>query len=630
MCGIAGIYDSIRAPTAAELQPMVSILNHRGPDAAGILVDRPLAMGMRRLSIIDVMGGDQPVRNEDQSVAVIFNGEIYNYVELRQSLLATGHRFRTKSDTEVLVHLFEDLGPGLLPHLNGMFAFALWDARRQRLFLARDRMGVKPLYYARQGSRWLFGSELKALLTQPALDTTLDHDALADYLRLGYVPRDATPYRAVRRLLPGQYLILEGDRHELATWWDLADEWTEERFADGEAEEALAVAFEDAVRLRMRSDVPVASFLSGGLDSSLVTLTAQGLSDIPIDTFTVAFDQSQFDETPFARAVATQGRTNHHEVVVAARDALDRLPLLVWHMDEPMGDSSIIPNCLISRFAAERVKVCLSGLGGDELFGGYSRYVDPGPGRIRRLFAPVPAVAGALAELMQPWHPPWSDELRLVAEPEPAWRAYARRLQVFDTRALRQIGFPASGHAEATIGALWDRYPATDLVGRRQFVDQHTYLPDQILALTDRMSMANSLEVRVPFMDSRLVRLAQRIPGSLKQTARDYKIVLKRALGRRVPPAILSRPKWGFDTPLNQWIRQPELFRFVTRLPQGRIVEQGLADRAPLQRFVESPRGAAVQARRAWSLLVLEVWLRVRGLLAPPGGSLGEILGGPS
>jgi len=621
MCGIAGIFDPLVNPKREQLAPMVAIQSHRGPDAEGLWVSGSIALGMRRLSIIDLAGGDQPIFNEDGSIAVVFNGEIYNYVELRKDLIARGHRFRTSSDTETLVHLYEERGIDMLPALNGMFAFAIWDRRRSRVFLARDRMGIKPLYYAQSGSRWFFASELKCLLTQREVNRDLDLDSLADFLRLSYIPRESTPYRAVHKLLPGHSLVIDADGANMQQWWNLADLGS----CDGRESE-LERMFTDSVKLRMRSDVPVASFLSGGLDSSLVTILAQEQAPNPIHTFTLQFEHTEFDETPYARAVAEQAHTDHRERIASPRHAIEHLPRLLWHMDEPMGDSSIIPNDLISRFAAEYVKVCLSGLGGDELFGGYSRYLDPGKGRIRRLFTPAPGAAGMLLPLVAPWSFSWAEELRMASDPSMEWRSYLNRLQVFHSHSLETIGFPAFGRTESIIEDLWNRYPGRDPVSRRQFIDQHTYLPDQILALTDRMSMANSLEVRVPFLDYRLVRFSQGLTSVQKQTAEDFKIFLKSALGRKCPPSILNRPKWGFDTPLKQWVGQPELFEHIRQLPDGECVRSGLLRESAVREMTESPSAARNAARRVWNLLVLEVWLRVRGESSAPAESLEELL----
>jgi asparagine synthase (glutamine-hydrolysing) len=627
MCGIAGIFDLNRPPRLDEVKPMVDILSHRGPDADGFLVQGPVAMGMRRLSIIDLAGGDQPIFNEDRSIAVIMNGELFNYVELREWLISKGHRFSTKSDTEIIVHLYEEYGLGLLPKLNGMFAFALWDAKSHSFLLARDRMGVKPLYYARVGSRWFFSSELKSLLTQPELDTTLDPDSLADYLRLSYIPRDASPYARVKKLLPGHYLSLRDSRIEDRAWWDLSALASSPKKIDADAEASLEAEFDDAVRLRMRSDVPVASFLSGGLDSSLITLTAQRESAVPMRTFAMGFEHSEFNELPYASSVARQAGTQHSELSASVADAVEKLPLLLWHMDEPIGDSSIIPNYLISSMAAQHVKVCLSGLGGDELFGGYSRYLDPGAGRIRKVFQHAPALARTLAPIVDRHNYAWAEEFRLAGDPSMAWRTYLHKLQILDTRALENLGFPAIGRAEQTIADLWSKFPGDDSISRRQFIDQQTYLPDQILAITDRMSMAASLEVRVPFMDYRLVRFSQRVPGSLKQNPGEFKILLKKVLGRRCPPEILTRPKWGFDTPLRFWVQQPGLYDLIRGLPEGQAVKQGLFKADAVRALVQDSQTAGRNARRVWNLFVLDVWLQVHNRPAPPKETLSELLG---
>ena len=623
MCGIAGIFDSANAPGWRELEPMVSIQSHRGPDSSGHHVDGDIAMGMRRLSIIDVEGGDQPVFNEDRSVAVVFNGEIYNYLELREDLIARGHHFETRSDTEVLVHLYEECGNNMLARLNGMFSFAIWDGRRRRVLLARDRMGVKPLYFAQAGSRFYFASELKCILTQPGFgeDADLDLDAIADFLQLAYIPGARTPYKSIHKLLPGHSLSIDANGSVLWKWWDLADISHEEPTS---AE--LEHLFNDSVKLRMRSDVPVASFLSGGLDSSLVTIVAQEQSNVPINTFTLGFEHTEFDETPYARSVAEWAHTAHRERIASPADAIEHLPKLMWHMDEPMGDSSIVPNYLISRFAAETVKVVLSGLGGDELFGGYARYLDPGKGRIRKLFGRTPGLAGLLAPPMDRFNFSWAEELRIASDRNSDWRAYLHRLQIFHAKSLDDLGFPSHGHAAVTIEDLWNRYPGDDPVSKRQFVDQHTYLPDEILALTDRMSMANSIEVRVPFMDYRLVRLSQNLSSKQKQNPREFKIFLKQALGKKCPPRILTRPKWGFDTPLQKWVASPELFNVIRQLDSGECVKSGLMSAAGVQALTATPETCRRNARKVWNLLVLEVWMRVRRRRSAPTETTEELL----
>jgi asparagine synthase (glutamine-hydrolysing) len=625
MCGIAGIFDMARPPQRGELEAMVSLQRHRGPDADGFLVDGAVAIGMRRLSIIDLEGGNQPIFNEDRSVAVVFNGEIYNYLELRQELEQGGHHFATTSDTEVIVHAYEEYGQDFLPHLNGMFGIALWDRRACVLVLARDRIGVKPLYWARCGERLLFASELKSLLTQPELDTELDPDSLADGLRFCYIPREFTPYKHVRRLLPGHLLRICPEGCQVRCWWNLAEMQGEPRPMNARVLEEIEAVFDDAVKLRMRSDVPVASFLSGGLDSSLVTITAQGNSEIPMQTFTMGFEDSEFDELPYAREVAQQAATLHQELFASRHDALAHLPRLLWHMDEPLGDSSLIPNFLISGFAAARVKVCLSGLGGDELFGGYARYLQNGKGRVQRLFGSMPGLAGLLAPVFDRWAYPWAEQLRLSGGASQEWRSYFHRIQILGTDTLRKFGWPALGRGEDTIADLWNRYPGRDPVSRRQFIDQHTYLPDQILALTDRMSMANSLEVRVPFMDYRLVRLSQQISSEWKQNEHEFKIGLKAALGKRCPPRLLARRKWGFDTPLSRWIGQPEMVQIVQRLASGTMVKSGLVRAGAVAEITKDQGSISRHARKVWNLLVLETWLKLRHRPAPPQETLLEL-----
>ena len=609
---------------------MVDIQRHRGPDDVGFFVDNHIALGMTRLSIIDLPGGKQPITNEDGSIVVVLNGEIYNFIELRNWLLSRGHRFSTKSDTEVLTHLYEEHGENMLPKLNGMFAFAIWDKRKRSLFVARDRMGVKPLYYSQNGSRWMFASELKALSTQPGFSTTLDLDAIADFLRLSYIPREATPYLSARRLLPGHFLMLEGNHVQNRAWWDLGKCALDGNDKSESIEERLAQTFDDSVRLRMRSDVPVASFLSGGLDSSLVTATAQRLSPQPIRSFTVGFEHTEFDETPYARAVADHVHTDHRELSVKVQDAVEHLPKLLWHMDEPLGDSSIIPNFLISRFAAREVKVCLSGLGGDELFGGYSRYMDPGPGRIRRAFSRAPLAARVLAPIVVRYHNPWGEELDLAGDSALAWRSYLHRLQIFNTKGLDDIGFPAGGRTHDIFESLWNKFPGTDSISRFQFIDQHTYLPDQILALTDRMSMANSLEVRTPFLDYHLVRLAEGISGAWKQNTHDFKMILKRSLGNRCPTQILNRPKSGFDTPLHRWVRQPAIFELIKGLPEGFATKSGMFSPRGIRNLVQDPNTAGKFGRRVWNLFVLDIWLQVNRRLSAPQETLSELLGVPA
>lgn len=610
MCGIAGILEFERRTDVECLDRMLPALAHRGPDDEGRLVDGPLAMGMRRLSIIDVPGGRQPIENEDGNLAVVLNGEIYNYVELTEELRARGHRFTTRSDTEVLVHLYEEFGLEFLERLNGMFALALWDKRAGRLVLARDRLGIKPLYVRRLPQGVAFASELKALLAGDARSRTLEPQAVLDYLTLQYIPGSATPYREYEKLLPGHLLVCEASGTTVQRWWSLADHCAPASLPRAEAVVRIRELFDDAVRLRMRSDVPVGAYLSGGLDSSLVTRAAAQLTDATFPTFNVAFEHTEFDESAYARELAELARTDHHQLTVSARDAIARLPQLVWHLDEPIGDSAFLPSFLVSQLAAEHVKVALSGLGADELFGGYHRYhrrigrfeqLSRLPRRAARLLRPLVAARGE----------EWARRLDLMTDAEP-WEVHLQKTHAFEpalNRAL--VEGDANLRVAARTRALHDGYPHDDFVNRAMFVDAHTYLPDQILALTDRMSMAVSLEARTPFLDHRLVELASSLPGDWKVRGSSWKSILKEALGDRVPASILTRPKWGFAAPVGSWIESQGLDPLKRLLGKSALVEAGVLDGDAMRTAVAHFERPGHRAEWLWALGVLEVWYRV-------------------
>ena len=601
---------------------MVQIMTHRGPDHEGTLVIGPIALGMRRLSIIDLDTGNQPIQNHDESVSVIANGEIYNYLELRAGLEEKGYQFKTQTDTEVLVHLYTEYGQEMLPKLNGMFAFAIWDNKLQSLFIARDRMGIKPLYYTQVNNRFLFASELKSLMVQENIDKSLDEDAISDYLRLGYIPRSATPYQSIHKLLPGYFLKVDEKQVYCEQWWDLKKPHTHDKEMLEDYDSRTMESFDQSIKLRMRSDVPVASFLSGGLDSSIISATAAKMSPIKFQTYNVKFDNTVFDESPFAQLVAEQNGTDHHHVSVSATDVLEKLPLLVWHMDEPNADSAIIPNFLVSEFAARNVKVCLSGLGGDELFGGYSRYVDKPLGSYRRFFKRFPWMAWFALPLLKLLSPGNAKRIYPFIGKKHKWRTYLNQIQLFDTYELRKMGLKQTGQTENIIRTLWDEYPGRDTVGQRQFIDQHTYLPDQILALTDRMSMAVSLEVRVPFLDHHLLTRAANLSGEKKQTATgEFKIWLKNTLGKRVPEELIHRKKWGFAGPVEKWISNDSLATVIQNLPQ---LLSTLLNEKYIRLLVENkedPRYPSI----VWRLLILAIWLKVSGLSQKPEKTIGQL-----
>ncbi len=609
MCGIAGILDWPGAPEA-RLGPMLGCIQHRGPDDEGRFLEGPLAMGMRRLSIIDLGGGRQPISNEDGSVVVVFNGEIYNYIELRQDLIKRGHRFSTNSDTEVLVHLYEEEGAGFLQKLNGMFGFALWDRKRRRLFLVRDRLGIKPLYYARTPGGLLFASEMKSILASGLLDTSLDPGAIFDYLAQYYIPGEQSPFREIRKLLPGHYLVAENNTFAITQWWDLADYTGPAARSRTEAREHLRDLFHDSIKLRMRSDVPVGAFLSGGLDSSLITAAAVRQTEIPFSTFSVKFAHTEFDEMPYARAVAKRAGSQHHELEVTPEDALDMLPRLVWHMDEPNGDSAMLPTYLVSEFAARRVKVALSGVGADEFFGGYHRY-HPVIGKFERLAILPRPVLRLLRPLFSSLKHEWGDKMTRMIAPPPPWREFLDKTHRFDEPLLRKMLDNADAKLGAPMQAIFDRYPRQDYVNQRMFADAHSYLPGQLLHLTDRMSMAPSLEARAPFLDYRLMEFATSMPGAWKVQGQDWKIILKESLGDLVPKEILKRPKWGFASPVENWVTGKHLGAFTRLCEESRLVKAEIIDAKAMREFLADPKTRTYNSHWFWAVCILEIWYRI-------------------
>lgn len=625
MCGIAGILDWDGAP-ADSLDPMLKTMVHRGPDDEGRFVGGPIAMGMRRLSIIDLNSGHQPIFNEDDSVVVVFNGEIYNYVELRADLEKHGHRFQTQTDTEVLVHLYEEEGVGFLNRLNGMFGFSIWDKVNQRLFIARDRLGVKPMYFAETPRGLLYATELKSILAAGLVAKELDADALCEYLVHFYIPGERSAFRRIKKLLPGHYIVADAKGIAVRRWWDLTEYTSTCELKRGEATERLRDLFLDSVRLRMRSDVPVGSYLSGGLDSSLVTAAAARQTDIKFATFSVGFTQSEFDELPYARAVADFIKTEHHEIRVSHADALDRIPSLVWHMDEPNGDSAILPTYLVSRLAVSQVKVALSGIGADELFGGYHRY-HARLGKLERLAFLPRVLLRLLRPLLAAAKSEWGYRMNRMIEAPPPWIQFLENTHRFNPEVLPRLLNRGGQEIGAYTRRIFKQYPGNDFVNQRMYVDAHSYLPDQILALTDRMSMAVSLEARTPFLDYRLVQLATSLPGPWKVEGKEWKIILKEALGDLVPAKILRRPKWGFAAPVRSWMNAKHLDALVHLLSHSTLADSGYMDGKVLKGYVDSPETIRHQGEWLWALAILELWFRIfciGGGLARPEANLIE------
>jgi asparagine synthase (glutamine-hydrolysing) len=621
MCGIAGIVlrDRDRSPDEATVVAMRETLAHRGPDGAGLWRRGPAALAHRRLSIIDVAGGAQPIENEDGQVAITFNGQIYNYRELREGLVARGHRFRTQCDTEVIVHLYEEEGERCVEKLRGMFAFAIWDARRQRLLLARDRLGIKPLYWRLDDESLLFGSELKAILAALPASPAVDPSALLDFLVLLYVPAPKTIFRDVNKLPPGHTLVLDSRGATLRRYWDVRFE-EDASISFDDAAGRLRELIDESVRIRLMSEVPLGAFLSGGLDSSAVVAAMARTSGGRVRTTSVGFRESGFDELPWARRVARHLGTDHHETVVSA-EAARAIDLLAPHYDEPFADSSAVPTYHLSRVTRESVTVALSGDGGDENFAGYRRHrFDLLEGRLRSL---VPRalrrpILGSLAAVYPKadWLPrPLRAKTFLAHAADSPEHAYydsvagvseglARSFLSADVRR-RLEGYTPFHHLEAHFRAA----SASDPLSRIQYVDLKTYLPDDILVKVDRASMAHGLEVRVPLLDHRVVEFAASLPSRFKLDGSNAKAILKRAVAADLPPDVVNRRKQGFSIPLAAWLRGELRDRAEASLES--LEASGWFDGPAIRAcFDRHRRGTRDHATPLWALVAFDAWAR--------------------
>jgi asparagine synthase (glutamine-hydrolysing) len=634
MCGIAGFADIGRMETDtlpprvdAEFQlvhRMCEVIRHRGPDDEGIHVEPGVGIGMRRLSIIDLAGGRQPIRNETGTIWIVFNGEIYNYRELREELESRGHVFSTSSDTESIVHAYEEWGEDAFARLRGMFGIALWDRPRRTLLLARDRAGIKPLHYVDRGGRLVFASEIKSLLAAGAVEPRLDIEALDHYLAFLYTPRDGSIFEGVRKLPPGHYLRWRDGATDVRQYWKLPA--TESfRGDEREAVDALGRVLADAVRAHMVSDVPLGAFLSGGVDSSAVVGFMARASSRPVQTFSIGFDEPQFDELEHARRVARHFGTDHHEFIVKP-DALAILDRLVWHFDEPFADSSAIPTWYVSEIARQHVTVVLSGDGGDELFGGYDRYFPPPRvASFDRLRVPGLRRLAALVWPHLSHGTPGKALLRHVSGDA--------RARYFDSIALFQpderlalysadLRGHVSASAEQTLARCFDRFAALPLHSRMMRFDFETYLPEDVLTKVDRMSMAHSIESRVPLLDNEVIDFAATLPSRFKIRAATRKHVLKEALRPMLPPGIVDRRKQGFGVPLGAWFRGGLTSVFSDVLGSVRARQRGYFEPTFVERLIhEHLAGKRDHSLRLWQLLIFELWHR-EYLDAPTGRSL--------
>ncbi|MER5463006.1 asparagine synthase (glutamine-hydrolyzing) [Streptomyces sp. NPDC002668] len=617
MCGVAGIV-STSPPDPGHVREMCRLIAHRGPDGEGYHVDAHAALGMRRLAIIDVAGGDQPVYNEDGTVAAVFNGEIYNFVELRDRLIARGHRFTTGSDTEVLVHLYEDHGEDLVEHLRGMFAFAIWDAARRRLLLARDRVGKKPLYYRQAGASLAFASELKALVADPSVSRELDPVALHHYLTYQYVPAPWSIYLGIRKLPPGHLLVWQDGEARLRRYWKL-DFTPRPVGSEREAAERARQLLLDATRVRMVSERPLGAFLSGGIDSSAVVAAMARLSDRPVKTFCIGFDDQRYDERSYAASVARRYGTDHHEFVVVGSSALEVLPTVARHFDEPFADSSAIPSFFVAELSRRHVTVVLNGDGGDECFGGYRRYafmkrvgrMQP-PERLRGL---LDRIGSALAQAdTTPRLRRVGRGIRLLGE-TPQHR-YASLMSHFSDEGKNALYTEAQHERVAGIDSndlirhVFDTSAADEDVNRLMDVDVNTYLPGDLLVKVDITTMAHSLEARSPFLDHHLMEWAAGLPGGWKVDGQVTKALLKKAMVPWLPSELLHRPKAGFGVPLADWLRcelRPLAYDLLT---DHTARARGLFRPDVVRGLLQDHSEGRDRSNLLWSLLQFELWQR--------------------
>ncbi len=618
MCGIAGIASTRGEVISSEIiHHMCEQIVHRGPDDEGIFVQGGVGLGMRRLSIIDLAGGHQPVFNEDRSAWIVFNGEIYNFPELRPDLERQGHKFRTHSDTEVIIHLYEEYGPACVDKLRGMFAFAIYDERQRRLLLARDRLGKKPLHYALVDGRLFFASEMKSILAAAPELADIDQEALLHYMLMGYVPDPATAFRQIRKLPPGHILEYQGGKVAVRQYWDLPEFGTYQPASEEDCLEELEQRLQEAVRIRLISEVPLGAMLSGGTDSSTVVALMSRLTSSPVKTFSIGFRHADFNEAEYARMVAEKFGTDHHELILDP-DVVQTVEELTSSLEEPFGDSSMLPTYYISRLARQHVTVALSGDGGDELFAGYERY------RIHledRSFKYVPPWAGWLyrqaIHRYIPYRMPGRNLAYSVALPWQERYLEGVTIQSF----VREMNLLSEDFQRAATGGKDPLAPlrsclgkatALDPLSRVLYLDTKSYLPGDILTKVDRMSMFTSLEARVPILDHKFVEWVVALRPEWKMRKYNQKYIFRK-LARRVgvPDQVLDRKKQGFALPLVHWMRHELKELVLNTLLDNRTLQRGYLNPEGVRRLLgEHFGGRRDHSPRIWRLMMLELWHR--------------------
>jgi asparagine synthase (glutamine-hydrolysing) len=632
MCGICGVLEleGGRRVSREHVEAMAQKLVHRGPDDAGYYLNPPVALGFRRLSIVDLSGGHQPMSNEDGTVWIVFNGEIYNHASLRPDLERRGHRYATRSDTETILHLYEEYGDDCVHHLRGMFALAIWDSLKRRLFCARDRLGIKPFYYAMTQGRFVFASEMKALFEVPGLHPQMNHSALPEFFALGYLSASDSLFQGISKLLPGHRMSIDlnqpDPRPRTEQYWDLDITSGETESKEVEYIARFQELFTESVRMRLMSDVPVGVFLSGGLDSSSIAAVMAGLSKEQVKTFSVGYAEDRFSELPYARRLAEHIGAEYNEVLLGHDEFLNSLPRLIWHEDEPMVWPSSVALHFVSQLAGQKVKVVLTGEGGDELLAGYMKYratlfnLRYGPAYdklmpavlrnvVRRaLNSPVlPAtlrrkLRHSFLHYESQFEKTYFDNFHSVFPQEMQSRLFTPEM----ANHLRDISACATSMRYFKSGGQPD-----SLLKRLLYLDSKTYLVE-LLMKQDQMSMSASIESRVPFLDHKLVEFAMRIPSRLKVRYLSGKYLLRRAMEGRLPAEVLNRSKMGFPTPVKPWLRYQLFDRVANIMMDGRLAERKILNANYVRDLLEAHRTGRVDATDAvWRLLNFELWNRV-------------------
>ncbi|HXO05821.1 MAG TPA: asparagine synthase (glutamine-hydrolyzing) [Candidatus Sulfotelmatobacter sp.] len=622
MCGICGKleFDLQARVSPALVKAMADTISHRGPDDEGYYVSGPIGLGFRRLSIIDLNTGHQPISNEDGTVWIVFNGEIYNYQELREHLLSRGHVFKTRTDTEVIVHLYEEFGEGCVEKLRGMFAFAIWDDRTKSLFIARDRLGIKPLYYASSPKSLVFASEMKAILADPEVRREVEPATIDRFLSFNYTPGEETFFKNIRKLEPGHYMVARQGELKIRQYWDLRFSTAPEHPNQKQAEEQLVHLLEESVRLHMISDVPVGFLLSGGLDSTAMLSLAAGKTDQPISSYTIGFSEPGIeDERPYARLAANRYGVKHYEMTITSKDFVDFLPQYVWHMEEGVCEPPAVALYYISKLAKERVKVLISGEGGDEAFAGYPNYRNLlWLERLKSAAGPLKGVfSGALGALNSVAHSEKIAKYLPLFDMPLSSYYYSRTASPFSffnqkANPVYSTAFASAVDKRKSLAAV-QKYLQGDLsnLNKMLYVDTKTWLPDDLLVKADKITMANSIELRVPFLDHKVMEFAASLPANFKVHGFTTKYLAKKALSQRVPQEIINRKKTGFPVPYESWLRTDLNSWLRDLLFSQRAMERGYFDRRGVERLFSKNSETGAYSKEIFCLAVLELWHRI-------------------